>query len=89
LFFGLSLAAKLIVISINFRLIFDTMKVEVFNIEDKKTAQREAEMQMKPIDRLYLCLDLMDLSRVVSKDKEVKAPSDGIEWIELSLSNAK
>ncbi len=65
------------------------MNVEIFNIEDKKSAQREAEMKMKPIDRLYLCLDLMDLSRVVSKEKEVKVPSDGIAWIDLPVSNAK
>lgn len=66
-------------------LIFEIMKVEVFNIEDKKSAQRKVEMQMKPVDRLYLCLDLMDLNRELAKEKEIKAPPDGIQWIELTF----
>jgi len=65
-------------------------KVELFNIDEKKEDQRIAEMAMKPIDRLYLCLDLMDMSRALSPKKQLEPnPEDALPWIELRMKNAK
>jgi hypothetical protein len=65
-------------------------KVELFDIRNKKSDQRQAEMAMKPIDRLYLCLDLMDVSAALSqKNQQVQDNQDDIPWIILSMKNAK
>lgn len=60
-----------------------SMKAELFNIEDKKDAQRKAEMAMTPSERVLHCLRLMDLAWSINKN--AFAPiEDEIEWIELS-----
>ena len=62
-------------------------KVEIFNIEDKKQAQRVSEMAMSPSERLQLCLDLMDLHSSLRspQQKRFQAPENNIDWIELPL----
>jgi hypothetical protein len=61
------------------------IKAELFDIEDKKRQQAKDEMAMKPIERLLLCLDLMDLARELSPDKTLHPRPDDIEWIELPM----
>ena len=70
---------------------FDPMaKVELFDIDQKKSDQRKAEMAMKPIDRLYLCLDLMDLSKSLSREKQLNPDQeDTLPWIELRMKNVQ
>ncbi len=65
-------------------------KVELFDIDQKKSDQRKAEMAMKPIDRLYLCLDLMDLSKSLSREKQLNPDAeDTLPWIELRMKNVQ
>lgn len=58
-------------------------KAVVFNIEEKKDDQQRLEMAMTPDERLLLCLDLIDLSIALSKDKSLRSNDDQIQWIEL------
>jgi hypothetical protein len=61
-------------------------KVELFDITQAKDDQRKAELALSPIERLYLCLDLMDLSASLYKNQPPVA-DDGIEWIELKFKH--
>ena len=62
-------------------------KAELFNIEEKKDAQRKAEMAMTPSERLLLCLDLMDLHNTLhpNQPREYQPDVEDIQWIELHL----
>jgi hypothetical protein len=65
-------------------------KAELFDIESKKEDQRRREMAMTSNERFLLCLDLIDLSIALSKDKTlVPYQNDSIDWIELKTRNAK
>lgn len=60
------------------------LRAELFDINAKKDVQRNEHMRMTPNERLMLTLDLMDLSRILSKEKCLPAnPDNGIEWIVL------
>ena len=59
-------------------------KVELFNIEEKKQAQRKAEMALSPSQRLLLCLDLMDLQRHLPHHQtRADKQDDSRPWIVL------
>jgi hypothetical protein len=64
-------------------------KAVIFDIDDKKKDQVAAEMLMTPNERLLLCLNLMELSLALSKDKRLVQNPDDIQWIELKLKNGK
>jgi hypothetical protein len=65
------------------------IKAEIFDAASQKEDQRKAEMQMLPIERLYLCLDLMDMMASVSRNRHTSVEADTLPWIELRLKNAK
>ena len=64
-------------------------KAEIFDIETKKKDQIAAEMKMTPVERLLLCLNLMELSMALSPDKKLRPRPDDIQWIELKFKNAQ
>lgn len=62
-------------------------KVEVFDIITAKEDQRKSELELTPIQRLHLCLDLMHLSASLTDKQNVAIPEDGIDWIDLSFNH--
>lgn len=46
-------------------------------------------MAMTPEERLFLCLDLMDLSIALSAEKSLPPKDDQIQWIELKFKDTK
>lgn len=64
-------------------------KAVLFNIDEKKDDQERIEMAMTPEERLFLVLDLMDLSIALSPEKSLPSKDDQIEWIELKFKNTK
>jgi hypothetical protein len=65
------------------------LKASLFEIDTKKNQQIEDEMKMSAIERLYLTLDLMDLSLSLSKEKDLRQNEDDLNWITLKFVDAK
>lgn len=66
------------------------MKVEIFDITTKKEDDIRQTMSMQPVERLILCLDLMDLSLALSPSQILPTyADDSIEWITLKFKDAK
>jgi hypothetical protein len=65
------------------------LKASLFEIDTKKNQQIEDEMKMSAIERLYLTLDLMDLSLSLSQEKDLQQNEDDLNWITLKFVDAK
>jgi hypothetical protein len=64
------------------------MKVKIFNLENKTEDRRVADMKLTSIERLYVCLELMDLSFTLSEDKFPVQNPHSIDWIELHYKHS-
>jgi hypothetical protein len=66
------------------------MKVELFDIKNKRDDQIKWSQKMTPNERLLLCLDLIDLSIALAPNKTIVTHSDDpIKWIQLRMKDAK
>jgi hypothetical protein len=65
------------------------LKASLFDIETKKDHQIAEEMKMSAIERLYLTLDLMDLSLSLSQQTTLQQNQDDLNWITLKFVDAK